>query len=108
MATSYLDADACSHQADLSLPEALPSFFANEDKLIFAPKDSAGWSSINAGTLLFGCRKGTCGPLLRLIQVWWDLPDNATHTRKLETTGSLCATGLYGLLSKVVSVQSTR
>lgn len=109
----YLDADAYIHQADLSIPEALPSFFANEDKLMFAPRDSAGWSLLNADTLLFGCRKGTCDPLLHLIHVWWDFPDNATYTWKLGNHGkSLCDRVVWpaeqGCLGAIYTMTSMR
>lgn len=66
----YIDADAYFQQQELPLPSAIPSFFANPDKILFASKDPV-FSVFNAGVMLFRPQHSAFLPLL---QQWWEAP----------------------------------
>lgn len=72
----YLDADAFVYRTDFTLPAAIPSFFLDPEKLIFAPVDHPDFSILNAGTLLFRSENTTLERLHGLIQEWWDFPQS--------------------------------
>lgn len=96
----YMDADAWIQQPEMPLPSALPSFFANSDAVLFAPKDIPGYGVFNAGVMMFRTQHSA---FLILIQQWWDAPQryeddtiyrNICHNRNFPAEQG-CLTALY-------------
>lgn len=75
----FLDGDAFVVRTELTLPQAVPTFFDHPEKVVFAPKDNPAYGVLNSGTLVV--RLQALG-FQTLMDDWWQAPDsdNANDT----------------------------